>query len=150
MKRHSALIRLSKDHHQALLLAQVLMMIDKAYKGYPTDTRGKADYTISFFNIELIKHFKIEEEVLFQHVKNLDPELDELINEISAEHKNFYELIEIIRNNRESSEILMEFGKFLESHIRKEERVLFEMIQKIAPDSLLREIKEKIESFPKF
>jgi len=147
MKRHSSLIRLSKDHHQGLLLAQVLLMNDKAYKGYPTDTKGKADYTIAFFNSELIQHFKIEEEVLFQLVKNLDTELDRLIEEIINEHKKFYELIDNIKKNKRSSEILIEFGKFLESHIRKEERVLFEMIQKIADDSLMRVIKEKIENY---
>mgnify|MGYP000436372509 CR=1 FL=1 len=149
MKRHSALVRLSKDHHQGLLLAQVLLMNDKAYKGYPTDTKGKADYTIAFFNSELIQHFKIEEEILFQLVKNLDTELNRLIEEITSEHKKLYELIENIKINNESAELLKEFGKLLESHIRKEERILFEMIQELADDSLMRVIKEKIENYSK-
>lgn len=147
MRRHPALVQLSKDHHHGLLLAQVLMMKDKAYPGYPTDCEGKADYTLSFFKIELIKHFKIEEKILFPLVKNLSYELDKLIEELLIEHQNFYEMIEKIENDRHNYDVLLEFGKFLESHIRKEERQLFQMIQELADEKILTSIRKKIENF---
>lgn len=147
MRRHSALVQLSKDHHQGLLLAQVLMMKDKAYQGYPTDSKGKADYTLSFFNSELIKHFKIEEDILFPIVKNLSNELDMLIEELITEHQKFHEMLKKIKNDRRNYEFLFDFGKLLESHIRKEERQLFEMIQELADEKLLTAIQEKIENY---
>lgn len=147
MKRHPALIQLSKDHHQGLLLAQVLIMKDKAYPGYPFDLEGKAEYTIAFFKTELIKHFRIEEEILFPLVRSLNDILDNLINELISEHQKFFELIQLIKDNRSSFDNLYKIGTLLESHIRKEERQLFEMIQELADEKLMTDIKEKIENY---
>ncbi len=147
MKRHPALVELSIDHHQGLLLAQVLMMQGKSYPGYPIDTEGKSDYTLSFFKTELIRHFRKEEEIVFPNFRHKNKKLDDLIDEILDEHLKFYEMIRKIEDDKENYKLLLDFGKLLESHIRKEERQLFQMIQELADEKIMTSIKEKIESF---
>ncbi len=65
MKRHPALYPLSHDHHQGLILAQQLKKGAPQYKGMPSTLEEKKNYTISFYNNELKKHFYDEEKILF-------------------------------------------------------------------------------------
>ena len=60
MKRHPALHTLSHDHHQGLILAQQLKKGAPQYKGMPSTLVGKKDYTLSFYNDELVQHFKAD------------------------------------------------------------------------------------------
>ena len=79
MKRHPALHPLSHDHHQGLILAQQLKKGAPQYKGMPATLEEKKNYTISFYNNELIKHFEDEEKILFPLVKDRSPEIDVMI-----------------------------------------------------------------------
>ena len=63
MKRHESLAPLSREHHAALLLAQLLKKNAAAYKGMPADTPGKILYAAEFYSSHLIAHFDDEEKV---------------------------------------------------------------------------------------
>ncbi len=94
MKRHPALYTLSHDHHQGLILAQQLKKGAPQYKGMPSTPEDKKDYTLRFYNSELIKHFTDEEEILFPAVKNKNAEVDKLVSEIISEHRKMESLVE--------------------------------------------------------
>ena len=144
MKRHPALYTLSHDHHQGLILAQQLKKGAPQYKGMPSTLEDKKDYTISFYKTELVKHFQDEEEILFPAAKIKNAELDKLIAEIISEHRQMESLVTDLDKTDQLEDILDEFGWLLESHIRKEERILFPEIEKQLSDDELKYISDKI------
>ena len=128
MKRHQSLIPLSREHHAALVLARLLQTGAPAYKGMPSDPEGKLAYAFKFYENELTSHFAREEEI-FQLVTGIDGSLDVMLQEIIAEHQEIHDLFSLVKKNIDLVKHLDSIGKLLESHIRKEERVLFPLIE---------------------
>lgn len=144
MKRHPALYTLSHDHHQGLILAQQLKKGAPQYKGMPSTLDAKKEYTLQFYKSELYQHFKDEEEILFPSVSGKNEIVDNLIAEVISEHRRMEFLIKELEETSNLEDVLDEFGKLLEKHIRKEERELFVEIEKILTDSELSHISQKI------
>lgn len=144
MKRHKAIVELSRDHQKGLMLAQLLKKDAPPYKGLPTDDEGKMKYAIETFKSHLIKHFEDEERILFPASKGKSKQSDDLIDELLNEHKFFYENIPHLTFTEELKDKLDDIGFKLESHIRKEERILFNLIQELLSEEELNEIEQKI------
>ena len=81
MKRHEALAPLSREHHSALILAQLLKKDAPAYKGLPTALNEKTAYALQMFTATLQLHFTNEEEML-DKIRNVHIEIDKLSDEI--------------------------------------------------------------------
>lgn len=146
MKRHKALIPLSHDHHHGLLLAQLIKKNAPDYKGLPKDLQGKINYTLETYNSSLINHFDDEEKILFPFVVGKDGKLDYLIDEIIGEHRLLENLITELPTSKNQTILLDEIGRILESHIRKEERVLFPKVQKILSEDELSVLEKNLLS----
>jgi iron-sulfur cluster repair protein YtfE (RIC family) len=141
MKRHPSLAHLSRDHHQALILAQLLKKDSPAYKGLPTGIKEKGDYAFEFYREELLEHFEKEEVVVISNVKGVRAELDQLGEELIAEHKKLRTLFKEIKTTGDLVSHLDLIGNTLEQHIRKEERVFFPMIQQYCEEKVLEKIE---------
>jgi iron-sulfur cluster repair protein YtfE (RIC family) len=128
MKRHPALHALSHDHHQGLILAQQLKKNAPEYKGLPKTFEGKLDYLFNFYETELVNHFSEEEEILYPAVKGKNEEVDNLFQEIFSEHSQIHALVKKMKD-KPDEDSMDKLGKLLESHIRKEERELFQLVQ---------------------
>ena len=114
IKRHESIQPLSRDHHHGLLLC---WKIKTGFaKGVSTD-RMKV-YVDWFYEKHIKKHFEIEEE--FQHKT----------------------LMKLFTDNSDVTGSLKNIQTELEKHIRFEERVLFNEIQKVASEKQLKIIKE--------
>lgn len=144
MKRHPGLIRLSRDHYFGLLLAQQMKAGAAPYKGYPTDVEGKIRFLFSDYEEKLKPHFTAEENILFPAVKNLSPEISNLVDELIGEHRQLFSLIESVNSSSDKKEQLNKIGVLLEQHIRKEERKLFELIQQSMSEEKLLEMEKKL------
>lgn len=144
MKRSKTLIPLSHDHHHGLLLAQMLKKNAPEYRTLPNLPDQKAKYAIDFFYSDLIKHFRVEEDILYPFVKGLDRSLDEMFIEIISEHKKIEEYINRLKNNNEIVDIMDTLGKLLESHIRKEEKIVFPKIELVLGEVKLRQLEVEI------
>ncbi len=144
IKRDKALHILSHDHHHGLILAQLVKKGSPKYKNLPETTEGKKDYSIRFYNDELIKHFEDEEKILFPVVNGKDDEIDNLIEEIITEHKKIKQLINRLDSDEGVENNLDELGNILESHIRKEERNLFMKIQEILTEDELTSVEKQL------
>ena len=143
MKRHSALIPLSEDHHQALLLAMILKKNAPKINNLPTDSIGKMNYAKEIYHKELEHHFRDEEEFVFPYLNGKDTELDILILEITNEHIILKEKFLSLTENPNLVDELDEIGKMLNEHVRKEERILFEKTQTILTNDELKIIERK-------
>jgi iron-sulfur cluster repair protein YtfE (RIC family) len=141
MIRHSSIVSLSREHHGALILARLLQKGAPPYKNLPTDLKGKAAYAISKFTSELSSHFLSEEISLLEQVRGINKNIDLLIEEIYSEHKQLRSYFELIEQSDNLEEDLNTLGCALENHIRKEERVLFPLIQDHCSEDLLNHIQ---------
>ena len=144
MKRHKSLQSLSQEHHHGLMLAQLIKSGSPEYKGLPNTVEGKVKHTIKFFEENLIPQFNKEEKILFTISKNKNAEIDRLINELIFQHKAIYLLVNKLRKSSEPKIELNELGMLLESHIRKEERELFQGIQNVLTESEMEKLEKDL------
>ena len=138
MLRDPSLIPLSHQHQHGLALA---VIIDRGLKADPSERNAEelSRKVTQLAEIELLGHFKVEEEVLFPAVR---PFLgsEEIIDELIAQHRQIEELLSRLTQAAAGGRLalLREFGLLLSSHIRTEERQLFEQIQqRLSADDLL-------------
>jgi hemerythrin superfamily protein len=141
MKRHPSLAPLSRQHHGALILAQLLKKNAAAYKGMPNDTGGKATYAAGFYHTDLLPHFEAEEKI-FEKLKDMDAALDKEIKEIMEEHVLLQKLFEGINDQPDLPAYLDVMGHTLEKHIRREDRILFPLIEQVADEAMLVSIAQ--------
>ena len=134
MKRHPALIPLSHDHHDALVVAQALILGQSpaARSDWPTDRRTQVNRVIAFFTHTLRWHFEVEEAHLFPTVLAHLPGEADLVAQLLDEHDAIRAQVrELERNSTTALTVrLPALGRLLEAHVRREERVLFETMQR--------------------
>ena len=123
MKRHAALLQLSREHHTALKLARLARFASDSSNA---DAIAEAAKTISGeFQYEIDAHFDKEERELLPALEALGE--TELVRRTLAEH------VELRAINQQLShpdaEILAHFGQLLYDHVRFEERELFKAAQ---------------------
>ena len=134
MKRHAGLIPLSHDHHDALVLAQGLILgRSRAPRSdWPTAPRAQVNRVVAFFAHTLRSHFEIEEAHLFPAVVTHLPGEAALVAQLLDEHDAIQTRIRNLdRNPTTDLDVrLPSLGRLLEAHVRREERVLFETMQR--------------------
>jgi iron-sulfur cluster repair protein YtfE (RIC family) len=143
MKRHPSLAPLSRQHHGALILAQLLKKNAAVYKGMPNDPGGKAIYAAGFYDNDLLPHFEAEEK-LFEKLKGIHAALDKEIKEIIEEHVLLRKLFTCIKDQADMPAYLDVLGHTLEKHIRREDRILFPLIEEVADEAMLLSIAQLI------
>jgi hemerythrin-like domain-containing protein len=134
-RRHAALVPLSHDHQRALSLA--FRLHHPAPPGPVTPTTpastpaSRRAETLAFFRDHLLRHFAIEEDVLFPVLRSAyGPGTQEcgVIDALCAEHRRMTEVRDAIAEAAAEDELcraLTQFADLLELHVRREERELF-------------------------
>ena len=138
LKRHPALIPLSKDHHFGLLLCW------KIRTGVKKEVAPEriVKYVNYFFDNHLRTHFEEEE----QHIFALLPEADEKRKKAERQHRKLNRLVQkLSREPQRADVILGQLEEELEAHIRFEERDLFPYLQSSMEESDLERLKQTIE-----
>ena len=138
MRRDSSLIPLSHQHHNGLALC-VLTNRSLSEDGSTENVRRLAGRIIDRYEIELTNHFSLEEEILFPACRS------ELTEELTREHREMEALVESLRT-APSRDTIETFTELLRRHIRREEDVLFEGVQRELPREVLDELGGKIDA----
>ena len=129
MLRDKNLVPLSRQHQHALALC---VRIDRASPiGEGALQEWQAEIAQQF-EAEIKIHFSAEEQIVFTAARNFS-ELDPLIDELLAEHQLLRASFEKAEKKQMNAEELSRFAGRLSEHIRKEERQLFERLQKLVP-----------------
>ena len=132
LRRHPALVSFSKDHHFGLLLIwKIRQGIRKAI-----ENKRIIDYVVFFFKEDLRNHFREEEETIFI----LLAPTDVYRKKAEAEHQLIYELVKTLEVPGADEVLLSQFADLLESHIRFEERTLFNHLQKVTEEHVLEAV----------
>ncbi|PKP14757.1 MAG: cation-binding protein [Bacteroidetes bacterium HGW-Bacteroidetes-23] len=129
IKRSESLKPLSRDHHHGLLLCWKIRF---GIKNNIQENRIKK-YADWFYEYHLIPHFDLEEQHIFPI---LDAE-NELTRKAISEHRRLRRLFE---SDAEIQKNLSLIEEELERHIRFEERILFNEIQRTATAQQLETI----------
>ncbi len=134
IKRSQALIQFSREHHFGLLL------VWKIRQGLKNNIEpGRiSSYSIFLFENELTQHFNEEEKDLFVKLPVDDP----LRRQAFKEHEHIYELVAELRKDLINTMLLTKFADALDSHIRFEERTLFNHLQQHLSADELKKLEE--------
>lgn len=140
MKRDPALASLSRDHHQALFVAQRLRRATEA-----TATEARAAL-ITYWHDHGRAHFRSEEEVLLPaYAAHADP-YDPLVSRVLCDHVAIRQRVAALElESTATVEKLHELGEWLSAHVRLEERQLFPLIERTIPAAELALVVRELE-----
>lgn len=138
LKRDLALQGVSRDHHHGLLLC---WKIRTGFSKKIAEVRIKK-YVDWFYSSHLVPHFELEENYIFPILGNDH----KLVKKALSQHKRLHRLFADTETLSKSLSLIEEE---LDTHIRFEERVLFNEIQKSATEEQLNLIS-KIHTHEKF
>ena len=146
MPRHAALIPLSHDHHHTLVLALRLKKGSATtHKDlWPSDLTEQLSRTIEYVKEEILPHFASEEKLIFPEALAI-LEARPLIQELLAQHAELRAQFAQLEGLHDNDEILTHFralGSLLETHIRKEERELFPILEEKLSQEAFQRIQQ--------
>jgi len=133
MLRHPSLIPLSRQHQHALALC---VRLDRAIQAEEVDIEAWQAEIEQQFESEIAIHFAAEEKELFPAAARF-PELRKLVDELLSEHVVLRDYFARATTRSLDQQSLANFGEKLAQHIRKEERQLFEGMQKVMTSQAL-------------
>lgn len=128
MKRHSALVPLSRQHHDGLALG---VMIERGLRdgAGPAQLERLREQALDLWQLELRGHFEVEERIVFPAARQAGQ--PELVDALIAEHEAARLQFEALEQApvSEVAPLLDQLRTALVRHIRTEERVLFQAMQ---------------------
>ena len=142
MLRDKNLIALSRQHQHALALC---VRLDRAIQSGEVDAGAWQVEIQQIFEQEIGTHFDAEEREIFPAAARC-PELCSLVEELLDEHTALRQVFARAATRQLTSDDLRSFAARLSGHIRKEERDLFERMQKLLSTDELAAIGKALEA----
>jgi hemerythrin-like domain-containing protein len=141
MLRDKNLIPLSRQHQHALALC---VRIDRASPVRDADLAAWQAEVAQHYQSEIGFHFAAEEQVLFPTALRFT-DLVPLVEELLTDHAVLRESFSKAAAGRMEAADLSEFSQRMSAHIRKEERQLFEGMQKLMDLEELALLGQKLD-----
>jgi hemerythrin-like domain-containing protein len=133
MLRHKSLIPLSHQHQHALALC---VRVARAQPIAEADLPAWQEEIERLFEQEITVHFAAEEQIVFPAAEKFR-QLRPLVEELLLDHAALRELFSHAQAQTVTANTLGSLAQKLSEHIRKEERQLFEQLQKLlSPEDL--------------
>lgn len=122
MRRHPALVELSRDHHRALVVAQALCRAGTSQEIAPEALFAR------FWRTDGEAHFRLEEDVLLPaYALHGDPRHPAIV-QMLIDHMMIRRDAVLIATGR-PTDIMHRLGANLRAHVRLEERQVFPLIE---------------------
>ena len=140
MRRSAALASLSRDHHEALVLAQ------KLRRATPATVTTSRESFLAYWQAHGQNHFRLEEEILFPaYAAHGDPH-HALIARALCDHVAIRHHAQALAGAAEPTlDALHELGHQLAAHVRLEERQVFPLIEQAVPSDELAVLARALE-----
>lgn len=142
MLRDKNLIPLSHQHQHALALC---VRIDRASPVPESDLESWQSEIVQIVRGEIAIHFAAEEQVLFPAAERFE-QLRPLVKDLLADHLELRRSFALAERREMSPADLAAFAQRLSAHIRREERELFEQLQKLMKEEELSEVGRQLEA----
>jgi hemerythrin-like domain-containing protein len=137
MKRHPALVPLSRDHHHALVIAQRLR------RATPETATEAARAFLSHWDAEEKLHFRLEEELLLPayaaHGECAHPAIIRMLLDHMLIRRDAARLAVAA-----TPELLHDLGARLADHVQLEEHEVFPLIEATIPETELQTLGARI------
>jgi tellurite resistance-related uncharacterized protein len=146
VQRHPGLQRLSREHHQALVLARLLRSAGAQAEGSRDEawlSRVRADWTA-----HIAPHFAVEERELLALCHGAGPELAAHAQTIRADHDALRSMWQGLDSASATSDATT-LADRLESHVRFEERVWFPALEAALDEATLAELEWRLDPEPR-
>jgi hemerythrin-like domain-containing protein len=141
MKRSEALASLSRDHHQALVVAQKLR---RATDATAPDAR---ETFLAYWARHGRRHFRLEEELLFPAYAGYGDPHDPRVLRALGEHVMIRQRADALAASPTAALATLEqLGAELAAHVRLEEREVFPMIERLIPSGELDALAQKLNA----
>jgi hemerythrin-like domain-containing protein len=140
MLRDRSLIPLSHQHQHALALC---VRLERALAAGSADLKAWQQEIEQHYAQEIKFHFAAEEQVLFPAASRF-AELDSLVAELRDDHRHLRQHFAHAGQSRMNRAELGKFATLLSGHIRKEERKLFEALQRLLPTEEMNSLGEHL------
>jgi hypothetical protein len=141
MKRSASLISLSRDHHQALVVAQQLQRATDA-----TAVDARATF-LSYWAGHGRLHFRLEEELLFPAYAGYGDPHEPVILRALGEHAMIRHRADALAAAASADHgALRQLGAELVAHVRLEEREVFPLIERVMPGPALDALAQELEA----
>lgn len=135
MRRSEALAILSRDHHQALVVAQKLRRADEL-----SAAAARARF-LEYWEDEGRRHFQLEEEQLLPAYAVYGHARHPLVLQVLGDHVEIRaRAAQLAAAPAAEVDTLHELGSELAAHVRLEERQLFPLIEQAIPGGELLEL----------
>ncbi len=134
MKRAEQLQKLSREHHDTLVM--VKNIIEVVENGTEADLLKAIETATKFYDDELEVHFQHEEHTIFAPIFKEYKEYIEVSKGLLKEHGYIRLLIPTLKIES-AREDLAKFALVLKNHTRVEEQELFPIIEKLFTDEQL-------------
>jgi len=142
MLRDRNLIPLSHQHQHALALC---VQVDRSLQAGTADVEALQAQIRTMFNLEIRGHFAAEEEALFPEAAAF-AELKPLVDRLLGEHVSLRDYFARAERRELTAATLREFAQLLSTHIRREERELFEACQRLFPAEKLAAVGAALDT----
>jgi hemerythrin-like domain-containing protein len=134
--RSEALRSLSRDHHQALVVAQRMRRAE--------DAKVATEAFLEFWRGHGRRHFQIEEEVLLPLWAHLGSVDEQAAVRLALEHLRIRASAVAVEDEIPTLAQLHDLGDRLAAHVRFEERQLFELIERDLGDDQLSQLARTV------
>jgi len=141
MLRDKSLIPLSRQHQHALALC---VRLDRSIQAGEIDLEAWQAEIAQIFEQEITVHFAAEEKEVFPRAAKFS-ELRPLVEQLLEEHTLLRDLFGRAQLRTLAQNDLSTFAAVLAKHIRKEERQLFEGMQKLLSAGELSALGAQVE-----
>lgn len=145
--RHEAMRPLSRHHHHALMTA---LKIRRVFEGEVTEDQLEQlrEDCLHFWDKDGNEHFREEEEILMPAYSRYASIRHEEMIEMLLEHVHIRALYDAIREREgDLAENLQKLADALDVHVRREERVIFPMMEKALPEHVLQKLSPYFHEF---
>lgn len=137
MKRSQALLGLSREHHEALVLARrASATVDDPHSAA---ARPQREHLLTRWAAQFEPHFAIEEQVLLPALLAAGHGLPAA--QAQAEHIELRRLIECLRSGEVQA--LAAWGNAMAAHVRFEERTLFPLAERVLDLTALTDLLDR-------
>jgi hemerythrin-like domain-containing protein len=150
MQRDPALISLSHQHQHALALCvRIARSLPPPGEQQGFSTAGLDNFQAEIdhlFESEIRYHLQAEEQLLFP-AANAILAIRPLVQELTQEHVRLRKFSARAAARELKEPELLEFSGLLASHVRKEERQLFETMQNALSQNALRDLGHRLDAW---
>ncbi len=143
MQRDPNLVPLSHQHQHALALC---VLLERGVRPDGSDARSWNQEVARLYRQEIRFHFEAEEKTLFPAARGY-ADLQPLVDDLLTEHGLLRAWMGRAEEALLTATELLELARMLASHVRREERDLFEGCQRAMPPAELERIGNELNTY---